>query len=48
MESCLELMQEKVSYDPKERVKRNIEQGKGFRLMDNVGGKGKGGDFEFA
>jgi hypothetical protein len=38
----------KVSYDPDERVKRNIEQGKGFRLMDGVGGKGKGGDFEFA
>ena len=38
----------KVPYDPSERVKKNIEQGKGFRLMDNVGGKGKGGDFEFA
>ena len=38
----------KVPYDPNERVKKNIEQGKGFRLMDNVGGKGKGGDFEFA
>ena len=38
----------KVPYDPEERVKRNIEQGKGFRLMDGVGGKGKGVDFEFA
>ena len=33
--------------DPKERVKQNIEQGKGFRLMDKVG-KGRGGTFEFA
>ncbi len=34
--------------DPKERVKKNLEEGKGFRL-DNVlqGGK-KGGDFMFA
>ena len=37
----------KVPYDPAERVKRNIEQGKGFRLMDTVK-KGRGGDFEFA
>ena len=33
--------------DPKERVKRNIEQGKGFRLMDSVK-KGGSGNFEFA
>jgi len=33
--------------DPKERVKQNIEQGKGFRLMDKVG-KGGSGTFEFA
>ena len=35
--------------DPKERVKKNLEEGKGFRL-DNAlkGGKGKGGDFMFA
>ena len=33
--------------DPRERVKQNIEQGKGFRLMDKVG-KGKSGNFEFA
>ena len=33
--------------DPKERVKQNIEQGKGFRLMDKIG-KGRGGTFEFA
>ena len=33
--------------DPRERVKRNLEQGKGFRL-NNMFGKTKGGDFEFA
>ncbi len=33
--------------DPKERVKRNIEEGRGFRLMDEVN-KGMGGNFEFA
>jgi hypothetical protein len=33
--------------DPKERVKQNIEQGKGFRLMDRIG-KGGSGNFEFA
>ena len=33
--------------DPRERVKRNLEQGKGFRLNDMLG-KSKGGDFEFA
>ena len=33
--------------DPRERVKRNLEQGKGFRLMDVNKNKG-GGTFEFA
>ena len=37
----------KVPVNPQERVKQNIEQGKGFRLMDNVGNKGSG-NFEFA
>ena len=37
----------KVPYDPKERVKKNIEEGRGFRLMDGLKSK-KGGDFEFA
>ena len=37
----------KVPYDPKERVKKNLEEGKGFRLMDGLGSK-KAGDFEFA
>ena len=33
--------------DPRDRVKQNIEQGKGFRLMDKIG-KGGNGTFEFA
>tara|TARA_B100000787_G_scaffold65640_1_gene48144 strand:+ start:389 stop:946 length:558 start_codon:yes stop_codon:yes gene_type:complete len=33
--------------DPKERVKKNIEEGRGFRLMDKIGKGGKG-NFEFA
>ena len=33
--------------DPKERVKKNIEEGRGFRLMDGIE-KSKGGNFEFA
>ena len=33
--------------DPRERVKKNLEEGKGFRL-NNMFGKPKGGDFEFA
>ncbi len=33
--------------DPKERVKQNIEQGRGFRLMDKIG-KGGNGTFNFA
>ena len=37
----------KVPYDARERVKRNIEQGKGFRLT-NLAKKRGGGDFEFA
>ena len=37
----------KVPYDPKERVKKNLEEGRGFRLMDGLGSK-KVGDFEFA
>ena len=37
----------KVSYDPKERVKKNLEEGKGFRLMDIAKNEGSG-NFEFA
>ena len=37
----------KISPDPRERVKKNIEEGKGFRLSNAIGG-GKGTTFEFA
>ena len=33
--------------NPKLRVKKNLEEGRGFRL-DNLGKSGKGGDFMFA
>ena len=40
----------KVSPDPRERVKKNLEEGRGFRLNDAIKkGVGKGGgSFEFA
>ena len=34
-----------VSPDPKERVRKNIEEGRGFRIM---GGVNRGGKFDFA
>ena len=34
--------------DPKLRVKKNIEEGRGFRLDSAIKGKMKGGDFLFA
>ena len=39
-----------ISPDPRERVKKNLEEGKGFRLNDAIkrGVRGRGGDFEFA
>ena len=37
----------KVSYDPKERVKKNLEEGKGFRFNDVVNNRGSR-NFEFA
>ena len=37
----------KFPADPKDRVKQNIEKGKGFRLMDKIGKSGSG-TFEFA
>ena len=37
----------KSSPDPRERVKKNLEEGRGFRL-DNFGKNRKGGDFMFA
>ena len=40
----------KVSPDPRERVKKNLEEGKGFRLNDAIkkGAGIGGGNFEFA
>ena len=37
----------KIPYDPDERVKRNLEQGKGFRIDEAFSNKGSG-NFEFA
>ena len=37
----------KIPYDPNERVKRNLEQGKGFRIDEAFSRKGTG-NFEFA
>ena len=37
----------KVSYKSEDRVKKNIEEGRGFRLDNAFKGK-KGGDFDFA
>ena len=37
----------KVPYSAQERVKRNIEEGKGFRMTNLIKKRG-GGDFEFA
>ena len=34
--------------DPKERVKKNLEEGKGFRLNNAFGKNKQGGDFMFA
>ena len=34
--------------DPRERVKKNLEEGRGFRLDKALQGGGKGGDFMFA
>ena len=38
----------KVSPDPRERVKKNLEEGKGFRLNNAIGARGRGTNFEFA
>ena len=37
----------KVPYDPKERVKRHLEEGKGFRIA-NIGQNKGSGNFDFA
>ena len=38
----------KVSADPKERVKKNLEEGRGFTLNKTFGNMNKGGTFDFA
>jgi hypothetical protein len=38
----------KIPADPKERVKRNLEEGRGFKLNDMLNDGSKGGVFEFA
>jgi hypothetical protein len=37
----------KIPPNAKDRVQKNMEEGRGFRLMDNVG-KGQSGTFDFA
>ena len=49
LNSCSKTDARKVSPNPKDRVKQNLEEGKGFRLDDALrGGNKKGGDFLFA
>ena len=38
----------KIPADPKERVKRNLEEGRGFKLNDMLSNRGKSSVFEFA
>ena len=38
----------KVSYDPKERVRKNLEEGRAFRLDSAFNKNSNGGNFEFA
>ena len=38
----------KTPADPKERVKKNLEEGKGFTLNKTLGGVGNSGTFDFA
>jgi|TARA_B100001964_G_scaffold232284_1_gene287915 hypothetical protein len=52
LSSCGALKYKKVSAkdyppDPKERIKKNMEEGRGFRLMDTIR-KDKSGKFDFA
>ena len=47
LNSCTGADARKVSPNPAERVKKNLEEGKGFRLMDAVR-KEQGGNFLFA
>ncbi len=48
LNSCGGADARKVSPDPKARVKKNLEEGKGFRLMDAVGKENRTGNFSFA
>ena len=47
LNSCTGADARKYPPDPKERVKKNLEEGRGFRLMDAVK-KEQGGNFLFA
>ena len=38
----------KFPADPELRVKKNLEEGRGFRLKDQFGNKQRGGVFDFA
>ena len=38
----------KFPADPKERVKKNLEEGRGFTLNRAIGNAGRGGTFDFA
>jgi len=49
LNSCTGGDARKFPDDPKLRVKKNIEEGRGFRLNDNIAGmRGGGGVFDFA
>ena len=49
LNSCTGGDARKFPDDPKLRVKKNIEEGRGFRLNDSISGMGKGGGvFDFA
>ncbi len=48
LNSCSKTDARKVSPDPRERVKKNLEEGRGFRLDGAFKNQGKGGDFMFA
>jgi len=45
--SCSGNNQKEIIHDPKLRVKKNLEEGRGFRLMDSIG-KQKTTNYEFA
>ncbi len=47
LNSCSKTDARKISPDPRERVKKNLEEGRGFRLGDQLN-KRQGGNFLFA